>query len=705
MKYLIELDAVSKANRHLVGEKTWNLARLRQSGAKVPDAVALSCNAYLDQVKASGLDMYILGEFRRKKLQDVRWEELWDSSLRFKNAFLRMGLTREFEDSFLEFVSRRFKSRAVAVRSSAPLEDSAGSSFAGLHDSYLNVVSPREILKHVMLVWASLWSVSALLYQREIGLDPFASSMAVLIQEVIVGNASGVAFSISPERSDCAMVEAVHGLNQGMVDGTVEPDRWQIIRDDLQVASYKPAVSRKKYMIPDAAGVKLTSLPAELRNSSPVADAEAMLIAEEAIRQEDYFGQPRDTEWTRKEKDLYILQSRPITQKIKDSSDQRTYYSNLTAGFDRLQRLYRIIEEKVLPAMENSRRKMEKINPGRLDDAALTKEISRRRRQLVKFQKAYQDYCIPFGHGMRFFGEIYNHKLQPEDPYEFVDLLRPEKMLSLKRNKMLQVLSQNPDVFAANRSAFLNDRLLDAASFTFERNFSDIREIPESFFKLLKRLRTANDKKASSSRSLEAAYYKAFAADEQAFARELLKLGRASYRLRDDDNIYLDGVEEQLNLVLKEANHRLEQQKVRDGYEDKLKAEINKPLPRIVSPEIVGQNTVCDESGVKFRQLVGQPAGKGIAAGKARVIDKFDNLFSFQKGEILVCDSIGPEMTFVVPLAAGIVERRGGMLIHGAIIAREYGLPCVTGVPKAASKIKNGDHLTVDGYLGIITFN
>jgi pyruvate,water dikinase len=59
-------------------------------------------------------------------------------------------------------------------------------------------------------------------------------------------------------------------------------------------------------------------------------------------------------------------------------------------------------------------------------------------------------------------------------------------------------------------------------------------------------------------------------------------------------------------------------------------------------------------------------------------------------------------MTFVIPLAAGVVERRGGMLIHGAIIAREYGLPCVTGIPEASSLIRTGDELTVDGYLGIV---
>jgi pyruvate,water dikinase len=75
---------------------------------------------------------------------------------------------------------------------------------------------------------------------------------------------------------------------------------------------------------------------------------------------------------------------------------------------------------------------------------------------------------------------------------------------------------------------------------------------------------------------------------------------------------------------------------------------------------------------------------------------------AFQSGEILICDAVDPNMTFVVPLAAAVVERRGGMLIHGAIIAREYGLPCVTGVPEALQFIRSGDHVTVDGYLGIV---
>ena len=107
-------------------------------------------------------------------------------------------------------------------------------------------------------------------------------------------------------------------------------------------------------------------------------------------------------------------------------------------------------------------------------------------------------------------------------------------------------------------------------------------------------------------------------------------------------------------------------------------------------------------SELKARQIIGQPAGPGIAKGKARVILSPSDLFTFESGEILVCDAIEPNMTFVVPLSSGIIERRGGMLIHGAIIAREYGLPCVTGVPEATTQIHTGDLVTIDGYLGIV---
>jgi len=107
--------------------------------------------------------------------------------------------------------------------------------------------------------------------------------------------------------------------------------------------------------------------------------------------------------------------------------------------------------------------------------------------------------------------------------------------------------------------------------------------------------------------------------------------------------------------------------------------------------------------GESPRQLVGQPAAPGLATGRARPVRDSQDLGRFRAGEVLVCDAIQPTMTHLVPLASAIVERRGGMLIHGAIIARELGIPCVNGIPDAVELLKKGEVVTVDGYLGIVT--
>jgi pyruvate,water dikinase len=207
--------------------------------------------------------------------------------------------------------------------------------------------------------------------------------------------------------------------------------------------------------------------------------------------------------------------------------------------------------------------------------------------------------------------------------------------------------------------------------------------------------------------------------EERERAAGLLDLARASWRLRDDDNAYLDRIEAQLAAALEEAERRgLE---VGDRYSPRavaLPSPLGRPRSSTAGPTPSGTAAVAAggpavEAGTdravdsvavraQARQLVGQPAGPGLGVGLARVVRGRDDLLSFQEGEILVCDAIDPGMGLVVPLSAGIVERRGGMLIHGAIIAREYGLPCVTGVPGATELIHDGDRLTVDGYLGIV---
>ena len=209
---------------------------------------------------------------------------------------------------------------------------------------------------------------------------------------------------------------------------------------------------------------------------------------------------------------------------------------------------------------------------------------------------------------------------------------------------------------------------------------------------------------------LEKVFVETFAPSEQESAATLLRVGRASYRLRDNDNLYLGRIEGGLLRVVDEARKRVASRVPGGSVHDWTSDDLCRVLknPKATPPEAVGKTLAKTKSEnshndtVKVRQAVGQPAGKGVGVGKAHVIRSAEDLFDFKQGEVLVCDAIDPNMTFIVPLASAVVERRGGMLIHGAIIAREYGIPCVTGVPHATDIIKTGDNLSVDGYLGII---
>jgi pyruvate,water dikinase len=217
--------------------------------------------------------------------------------------------------------------------------------------------------------------------------------------------------------------------------------------------------------------------------------------------------------------------------------------------------------------------------------------------------------------------------------------------------------------------------------------------------------RLPDQSKREADDSLEKSFLRAIGSEGESQAHELLDLARASYRLRDDDNIHLGRIEAELHRAVTEAQARLARQGIQCAVDDiqTVAAALQNPMADYACQAAPEDQDNTTQYRVRSRQIQGQPAGPGVVQGTARVVHSVDDLRRFEAGEILVCDAVDPNMTAVVVLASGIVERRGGMLIHGAIIAREYGLPCVTGVPLALQAIHSGDVITVDGYLGIVT--
>jgi pyruvate,water dikinase len=229
---LIPLTAAGQWSDQIVGGKAAKLAQLARGGFQVPKGFCLTTWAYEAFVRDAGLAASIRMELGRKSLDDMRWEEIWDAALRIRAAFLAQPPSRLLRETLAEGLRGFAASTPLAVRSSAVGEDSAGRSFAGLHESIIGARGQTAVEDAVRLVWASLWSDAALLYRRELGLDPASSRMAVLVQELVDADRSGVAFARDPRdmRKETALIEAVAGPCSLLVDGLVDPDRWELER-------------------------------------------------------------------------------------------------------------------------------------------------------------------------------------------------------------------------------------------------------------------------------------------------------------------------------------------------------------------------------------------------------------------------------------------------------------------------------------------
>ena len=169
--------------------------------------------------------------------------------------------------------------------------------------------------------------------------------------------------------------------------------------------------------------------------------------------------------------------------------------------------------------------------------------------------------------------------------------------------------------------------------------------------------------------TLIARFLYSFEAESREKSLELLDLGQASYQYQDDDNIYLSRIEKPMKVAMDIGKDRIAQR--RDTNRTTTGSAVLIKTLEKPAREFSQSSATVDKGtnpSVRARQIFGQPAGPGIARGKERVIFRQSDLFAFKKGEIRVCDALDPNMTFVIPLSAGIVERQGGMLIHGAIM-------------------------------------
>jgi pyruvate,water dikinase len=287
--YVLAISEIDRLQLALVGGKGANLGELsRLGGIQVPSGFCVTTNAF-DQVIAEVPSF----DQRLDHLSHLAPDD--HETIRTLSAEIRRGIESvaipdDIAIAIGEALTRIGEHDTFAVRSSATAEDLPTTSFAGQHESYLDVTGAENVLRHVSRCWGSLFTERAVTYRLRNGFDHRKVRMAVVVQRMVHPQVSGVLFTADPVTGNrkVASVEATFGLGEALVSGRVNADVFRV-RDNHVVTK--------------------TSSTAQ----PTLTDEQVVRLVQLGRRIESHFGHPQDIEWCLAGDHFHVVQSRPIT--------------------------------------------------------------------------------------------------------------------------------------------------------------------------------------------------------------------------------------------------------------------------------------------------------------------------------------------------------------------------------------------------------
>jgi len=306
MRNIIPLQQVARQEVALVGSKAAHLGELSRAGIRVPNGFCIPASTFRRTLRAWGVEERLRGLHRC--LRAVRLED-YDRIQALAQEYyrlLRRPLPVEIADELVRAFHRL--GSAVAVRSSAPWEDSRHASFAGVFETKLGVSTPEAFLEAVTGCWASLYSPCALCYTLSLGFPIEEASMGVLILKMIPAAKAGVLYTNWDGK---LLIEACAGLGEPLVSGEITPNQYLLDRGSGELLAFTPTNQRWGSFLEESGLVK-RPIGSEVGRLT-AAELSALRGIAHAV--EEIFDGPQDVEWAIDDKgDLYVLQSRPLVQ-------------------------------------------------------------------------------------------------------------------------------------------------------------------------------------------------------------------------------------------------------------------------------------------------------------------------------------------------------------------------------------------------------
>ncbi|MFI7117448.1 phosphoenolpyruvate synthase [Amycolatopsis sp. NPDC049868] len=319
MSYVRDLSTVSLADAESAGGKGANLGELITAGFSVPPGFVVLREAYLASLEEAGVRGEI-AELHEKALASAdEPEQLSGLCDELRALVHRAGMTAGVLTDVIEAYHGIGQSTPIAVRSSATGEDGAEASFAGMNASFTNVWGDNAVRERIVDCWASLFSPRVIGYRAGRGFTG-EPAIAVVVQKMIAADRSGVIFTADPRSGDRdrLVVEAVFGQGEAIVSGAVEPDTYLVAKEDLRLVSARVGSKSHKIIAEVGGGDVKVALPAQAAGRRVLDDSAVLELARLATRIEDHYGIPQDIEFALAGKEIWVVQSRPVTTLPED---------------------------------------------------------------------------------------------------------------------------------------------------------------------------------------------------------------------------------------------------------------------------------------------------------------------------------------------------------------------------------------------------
>ncbi len=306
------------------GPKAENLGRLLQAGLPVPPAVCIPGNA---------CRQHLLRLTSAAELAELTADGL----ATWRRKIIDAPLAGDLLDQLQEVLAS-FDWDHLAVRSSASAEDLPGASFAGQHETVLGVKTVEQAAVAIRRCWASLWSDRAFEYRRHNGIEPTATDMAVIVQQLVDADVAGVIFTVNPTTGDpnCMVVEACWGLGDSLVSGRVSPDRFQLAKDSLSLLESETGRKTTRCSLDGEGGSRQEPVPAERQELVSLNMDQILDLARLGRDIERLFDGPQDIEFAVKDDRLQVLQARPVTvvaaPPAESADGRRQIWTNANTG-------------------------------------------------------------------------------------------------------------------------------------------------------------------------------------------------------------------------------------------------------------------------------------------------------------------------------------------------------------------------------------